>query len=90
MAAIDPAAYELGAAAVWLADQRQRIAAIGCPTLILCGAEDRITPPSLSDDLKDRLPHATQVEIVGAGHLSNAEQPAIFNRVVDAFLAGLE
>jgi len=90
MAAIDPAAYELGAAAVWLADQRQRVAAIRCPVLILCGADDRITPPALSDDLKDRLPHAALVEIAGAGHLSNAEQPAVFNRVVDAFLAGTE
>jgi 3-oxoadipate enol-lactonase len=90
MAAIDAAAYELGVAAVWLADQRDRIAAIRCPVLILCGAEDRITPPALSDDLKDRLPYATLVEIAGAGHLSNAEQPAIFNRVVHAFLAGLE
>ena len=90
MAAIDPAAYERGAKAVWLADQRERVRAIRCPVLILCGSEDRITPPALSEDLKDRLPHATLVEIAGAGHLSNIEQPAIFNRVLGAFLAGVE
>ena len=51
MAAIDPAAYRLGAAAVWLADQRDRAAAIDVPTLILVGEEDRITPPALSEEL---------------------------------------
>nr|WP_294170210.1 alpha/beta fold hydrolase [uncultured Sphingomonas sp.] len=90
MAAIDPAAYALGAAAVWLADQRERAAAVRCPALILCGSEDRITPPALSEELKDLIPHAALVEIAGAGHLSNLEQPAIFNRVLAAFLAGTE
>ncbi|MCW3798089.1 alpha/beta fold hydrolase [Sphingomonas sp. BN140010] len=90
MALIDPASYELGAAAVWLADQREQVTPIRCPTLILCGSEDRITPPTLSEELKDRLPHATLVEIAGAGHLPNVEQPAIFNRVLAAFLAGAE
>ncbi len=90
MAAIDPAAYELGAAAVWLADQRERVRAIACPTLVLCGSEDRITPPQLSEALKDAIPSAALVEIAGAGHLSNAEQPSIFNRVLDAFLRGVE
>jgi 3-oxoadipate enol-lactonase len=90
MAAIDPAAYALGAEAVWLADQRERAAAVRCPTLILCGSEDRVTPPALSEALKDLMPHAGLVEIAGAGHLSNLEQPAIFNRVVAAFLAGVD
>ena len=90
MAAIDPAAYALGAEAVWLADQRKRAAGVRCPTLILCGSEDRVTPPALSEALKDLIPHAGLVEIAGAGHLSNLEQPAIFNRVVAAFLAGVE
>ncbi|GAA4024003.1 alpha/beta hydrolase [Sphingomonas swuensis] len=90
MAAIDPAAYVLAAKAVWLADQRREARAIECPTLILCGSEDRITPPSLSDELKDLIAHATLVEITGAGHLPNLEQPAIFDRIVAAFLSGVD
>ncbi|RST30039.1 alpha/beta fold hydrolase [Sphingomonas ginkgonis] len=90
MAGIDPAAYAQGAAAVWLADQRARVAAIAVPSLILVGSADRITPPALSEDLKDRLPQAALVEIAGAGHLANLEQPAIFNRVVETFLSGLD
>ena len=45
---IDPAAYRIGAEAVWLADQRDRAARIDVPTLVLCGSEDKVTPPSLS------------------------------------------
>jgi 3-oxoadipate enol-lactonase len=90
MSRIDPAAYMLGAAAVWLADQRERVRSIRVPTAITVGSADRITPPSLSEDLKDRIPHAALIEISGAGHLPNLEQPAIFNRVVEAFLSDTE
>ena len=37
MARIDPAAYRIGAKAVWLADQHDRADAIEVPTLVLCG-----------------------------------------------------
>jgi pimeloyl-ACP methyl ester carboxylesterase len=36
------------------------------------------------------MPHAGLIEIAGAGHLPNLEQPAIFNRVIAAFLSELE
>lgn len=90
MAAIDPRAYARAAEAVWLADQRSAAVAIRCPTLILCGSEDRVTPPALSEELKALIPHAGLVEIAGAGHLPNLERPAIFNRVLAAFLAEVE
>lgn len=89
MAAIDPAAYRQGAEAVWLADQRERVAAIRTPALIVVGTEDRITPPSLSDELAALIPGATEVRILGAGHLANAEQPAAFNAAIDKFLDGV-
>jgi 3-oxoadipate enol-lactonase len=90
MAAIDPAAYALAAEAVWLADQRREAAAIACPALILCGSADRITPPVLSEELKELIPGAGLVEIAHAGHLPNLEQPATFDRVISAFLSEVE
>lgn len=87
MSRIDPVAYARAAEAVWLADQQVEAAAISCPTLILHGSEDRITPPTLSEELKSLIPHAGLVEITGAGHLPNMEQPLIFNRVLAAFLS---
>ena len=89
MAAIDPEAYRIGAEAVWLADQRDRARAIDVPTLILCGDEDRITPPALSEELGALIPHARIEMIERAGHLANVEQPAAFNAAIDSFLSGM-
>ena len=90
MAAIDPHAYRIGAEAVWLADQRERAAAIAVPTLVLCGSEDRITPPALSEELAALIAGARLELIAAAGHLANAEQPAAFNAVVEEFVTGAE
>ena len=90
MAAIDPSAFRLGAAAVWLADQRGRATAVEVPTLILCGDEDVVTPPALSDEL-GRLIAGSRVETIPAsGHLANAEQPELFNAAIDRFLTDVE
>lgn len=86
MAKIDPAAYRIGAEAVWLAEQRDRAEAITVPTLVLCGAEDTITPPSLSHELVEMIPGARYAEIGGAGHISNLERAGEFNRIVAEFI----
>ena len=89
MAAINPDAYRVGARAVWLADQRERLDGVGVPTLVIVGEQDRVTPPMLSRDLSNRIAGSHVVEIYGAGHLSSIEQPAAFNAAVDQFLAGI-
>ena len=73
--------------AVWLADQVERARAIDVPTLVLCGTEDRITPPALSEELAALIPGAKLELIERAGHLANAEQPALFNAAIDSFLS---
>jgi 3-oxoadipate enol-lactonase len=86
MSRIDPAAYRIGAEAVWLADQRDRAGAIRVPTLVLCGTEDNVTPPALSQELADMIPHAQLQLIRGAGHLGNLEKPHEFNLIVERFI----
>jgi 3-oxoadipate enol-lactonase len=87
MAAIDPPAFRLGAAAVWLADQRARAARIEVPTLVLVGDEDRVTPVELSEELRDIIP-GSELQIIGkSGHLANAEQPNAFNSAIESFLS---
>ena len=90
MAAIDPATYVIGAEAVWLARQDERASAIRCPTLVLCGAEDRVTPPALSIALMKLIPGASYEPIERAGHLSNLERPEDFNTLVRAFVRGVD
>jgi 3-oxoadipate enol-lactonase len=89
MGRIDPTAYLIGAKAVWLADQSERAEAIGVPTLVLCGAEDKVAPPALSAELAGLIPGARREVIEHAGHLSNLEQPAAFNRAVEEFIRPL-
>jgi len=90
MARIDSAAYCIGAEAVWLADQSERASAIRVPTLVLCGAEDQVTPPALSSELALLIPGARFEPIEGAGHISNLERPDAFNTLVDAFIRSVE
>jgi 3-oxoadipate enol-lactonase len=90
MARIDPAAYCIGAEAVWLADQPERAEAIRAPTLVVCGAEDRVTPPALSTSLARMIPGARYEPIERAGHLGNLERPGEFNPLVGAFVRGVD
>ena len=90
MARIDPAAFRIGARAVWLADQAERAAHIRIPTLVVCGAEDHVTPPALSRQLAELIPGARYEAIEGAGHLTNLERPHEFNRLVEEFVRNLD
>lgn len=59
---------------------------ISCPTLILAGADDILTPPSDARAMAERI-RGAQVEIIpDAGHLSNLEQAAPFNAALLRFL----
>ena len=89
MSRIDPAAYRIGAEAVWLADQRDRAGAIRVPTLILVGDKDLVTPVDLSNELVDLIPDARMQVIRDAGHLGNLEKPAEFNAAIDEFIRPL-
>ncbi len=90
MAAIDPEAYRIGARAVWLADQRTRASSIRVPALVICGDEDTITPPSLSEELAALIPNSRLKIIAGASHLANLDAPNEFNGVIGDFLSGVE
>jgi 3-oxoadipate enol-lactonase len=90
MGRIDPGAYRTGAEAVWLADESERVHAIRVPTLVVCGSEDRVTPPALSRSLAGMIPGAQSALVEGAGHLSNLERPDAFNTLVGAFVRGVD
>jgi 3-oxoadipate enol-lactonase len=90
MARIDPAAYRIGAQAVWLADQRDRVSEVQVPTLIVCGEDDKPTPPDLSRELHRAIAGSRLVMVAGAGHLTNLERPDAFNGAVGRFLLDVE
>jgi 3-oxoadipate enol-lactonase len=58
-----------------------------CPAHIIVGDVDLPTPPSDAKLMVDRIPGAWLTIIPGAAHLSNMEQPDLFNETVRAFVA---
>ena len=57
-------------------DSRPDLPEIDCPTLVLCGREDRITPLEVHEEMMALIPHAGLTIIERCGHLSALEQPA--------------
>lgn len=56
-------------------DYRDVLAAVQVPALVLCGTEDTLTPPALSEELAEVIPGAELVWIQEAGHMAPLEQP---------------
>jgi 3-oxoadipate enol-lactonase len=81
-----PANGFIGCAAA-LADHNYnaKVASVGCPVLFICGEKDGTTPAAMQD-MHKRLPGSRYVELAGAGHISNMDRPAEFNRAVMEFL----
>jgi pimeloyl-ACP methyl ester carboxylesterase len=67
-------------------DSTPLLQTIHCPTLILVGDRDVVTPPPLSEGLHAAIAGSELVVIAGAGHLSSLEQPAAFNAALARFL----
>ncbi|HUG75963.1 MAG TPA: alpha/beta fold hydrolase [Burkholderiales bacterium] len=67
-------------------DRAAPLESIRVPTLVITGSEDRVYSPALARDMARRIPGARLVEIEGAGHLTNLEQPGRFNQAVLEFL----
>jgi pimeloyl-ACP methyl ester carboxylesterase len=67
-------------------DSRPSLATITVPTLVICGLEDRLTPPELAEEIADGILAAELILIEGAGHLSTLEQPEAVNRAMIEWL----
>ena len=57
------------------ADSRPGLAAIACPTLVLVGDGDVLTPPAQAQEIVAGIPGARLVIVPECGHLSTLERP---------------
>jgi pimeloyl-ACP methyl ester carboxylesterase len=64
-----------------------RLGELKVPTLVISGAADLATPPSIARMLAARIPNSELVVAPESGHSVYWEQPDIFNRAVLAFIA---
>jgi len=56
-------------------DARPRLREISCPSLVLVGDGDRLTPPEISREIHHNIPGSEFRLIEGSGHLSTLEEP---------------
>jgi pimeloyl-ACP methyl ester carboxylesterase len=67
------------------ADERDLLPHIAVPTLLIWGELDARSPLSVARQLEQAIPDTKLVVIPGAGHVSNLEQPELFNEAVRKF-----
>ena len=56
-------------------DSRALLASIDCPTLVICGREDVITPVELSEEMAANIPAAELVLVEDCNHYAPMERP---------------
>lgn len=67
-------------------DSRPGLGAIRCPTLVLVGEEDLITPPERAAEIAAGIRGAKLVRLAECGHLSTLERPDEVTRALTAWL----
>ena len=68
-------------------DYRALLPSIACPTLVLCGRQDHLTPLENSEQMAAAIPGATLVVVEECGHLSTLERPQEVNRAMRSWLS---
>ncbi|MCF6197463.1 MAG: alpha/beta hydrolase, partial [Emcibacter sp.] len=69
-------------------DSREFLPHISCPTLIICGMQDALTPPKVHREMADLIPGSIFHQIENCGHLSTMECGDEVNKLMADFLAG--
>lgn len=70
-------------------DMSDELPSIACPTLVIVGDADAVTPVAMAEAMQKAIPNSTLKIITGAAHLSPTEQPEQVNRAISDFLKGL-
>ena len=81
-----PEGYAACCAAIRDMDQREAVAKVKAPTLVIYGGSDSVIPPSDSHFLTAQIQGAAELELPAA-HLSNVEQADAFTEAVSNFLS---
>jgi len=59
---------------------------IKLPTLIICGSEDKLTPPSVMKPMAEQIPNSEFILVESAGHMTPIEYPKVISRAIKDFL----
>ena len=70
-------------------DQHDTLAAFSAPLLIICGSDDKLTPPHLSQEMAALAQHADMRLLPDVGHLSTLEAPMLCRMALGDLIASL-
>ena len=70
-------------------DARLHLANVRCPVLVMCGEEDRLTPPACAREIAQLCPRSRLVMVPRSGHMLTMEQPEAVNAALREWLAAL-
>ena len=86
--AVGPQAFERQQTAIMgRPDSRPSLAQIRCPTVVVCGREDQLTPLELAQEMASGIAGAELVVVERSGHMSPLEQPQAVTAALRAWLA---
>jgi pimeloyl-ACP methyl ester carboxylesterase len=68
-------------------DARSVLPLIRCPTLVLCGREDKWSPVSQHEEISSVIPDSTLTVVEECGHMSPAEQPEAVTEALTQLIA---
>lgn len=72
-------------------DRRDVLTRLNCPALVVCGREDKVTPPERAEEMAGLLPGNVELVLVpDAGHLTTLEQPAAVVAPLQRWLAKVD
>ncbi len=70
-------------------DSRPHLPKIACPTLVLCGRDDVMTPPDIHEEMAVAIPGAQLVIIDECAHLSTMGQPKLVSEAMRVWLRSI-
>ncbi len=70
------------------ADHRAMLAQLDIPALVVCGREDKVTPPELSQELASLISQARLEWVEQAGHQTPVEQPEVLAQLLLTLVHG--
>jgi sigma-B regulation protein RsbQ len=82
----DPAIAHQFAQVTFLSDNREDLAAVATPTLILQCANDVIAPVCVGEFVRDRMPNASMVLLNATGHCPNLSAPEETAAAIEQFV----
>lgn len=70
-------------------DVRDRISTLKPKLLLMHGTDRHVAPGPFEEEIEAAVPGSKRMSMDGCGHFPMAEKPALFNRIVEEFMATL-